>query len=246
MSVIGLIGGSGAELYRNTADAELLHAETDWGSPSAPLQKWQQHGHEVYFLARHGQDGVIPPHRVNYRANIQALADAGAEYVVAMNAVGGISAAAKPGALVIPEQLIDYTSGRCHTYYDTIDSGVKFVEFTEPYDTKLRKLLIDAAHTIKLPVVAEGVYGVTQGPRLETAAEIDRLERDGCSIVGMTSMPEAALARELGLPYVSCCSVVNYAAGRSAAAIHAEIASFLQLGIGHTAQLIDQFLQDIS
>jgi 5'-methylthioinosine phosphorylase len=245
VSVIGLIGGSGAGLYPGVADIELVNADTDWGRPSAALKKWEQHGHEIYFLARHGETGGIPPHKVNYRANIQALADAGVEYVVAMNAVGGIAAVAKPGSLVIPEQLIDYTSGRQHTYHDGSEKELEFIEFTTPYDEKLRGFLVKAARTLKLPVAAEGVYGVTQGPRLETAAEIDRLERDGCSIVGMTSMPEASLAAELRLPYVSCCSVVNYAAGRSEAAIHAEIEAFLRLGIEHTAMLIDQFLQDI-
>jgi 5'-methylthioinosine phosphorylase len=245
MSVIGLIGGSGAGLYPGAADVELLNTGTDWGPPSAALQRWEQHGHEIYFLARHGETGGIPPHKVNYRANVQALADVGAEYVVAMNAVGGIAADAVPGSLVIPEQLIDYTSGRLHTYYDGSGRETEFVEFTEPYNNKLRFILIKAAGILKLPVIEEGVYGVTQGPRLETVAEIDRLERDGCSIVGMTSMPEAGLARELGLQYVSCCSVVNYAAGRSDAAIHSEIEAFLELGIEQSAKLIDQFLRDI-
>jgi 5'-methylthioinosine phosphorylase len=245
VSAIGLIGGSGAGLYPATADIDLLKVGTDWGHPSAPLKRWEQHGHEIYFLPRHGEGGGIPPHKVNYRANIQALADRGAEYVVAMNAVGGIATIAKPGSLVIPDQLIDYTWGRSHTYYEGTAKDTEFIEFTTPYDEELRCFLLNAARSLQLPVVPEGVYGVTQGPRLETAAEIDRLERDGCTIVGMTAMPEAVLARELDLPYVSCSSVVNFAAGRSDAAIHAEIEAFLQLGIQHTALLIERFLQDL-
>lgn len=245
MSVIGLIGGSGAELYPASGKVESLSAVTPWGHPSAPVKRWEQQGHEICFLARHGEGRVIPPHKVNYRANIQALADMGAEFVIAMNAVGGIADTAKPGSLVIPDQLIDYTWGRSHTYFDGDENNTRFIEFTRPYDEKLRKALVDKADVCDIPVVAGGVYGVTQGPRLETAAEIDRLERDGCTIVGMTAMPEAALACELELPYVSCSSVVNYAAGRSDAAIHSEIEAFLQRGIQQTALLIDRFLQDL-
>ena len=245
MSVIGVIGGSGAELYPAVSELETQQAETPWGHPSTPVRRWVQQGHEICFLARHGEHHVIPPHRVNYRANIQALADRGVELIIAMNAVGGIAESAKPGVLVIPDQLIDYTWGRSHTYFDSHEDKANFVDFTKPYDEKLRELLIHAGSTADLPVIAGGIYGVTQGPRLETAAEIDRLERDGCTIVGMTAMPEAVLARELDLPYVSCSSVVNFAAGRSDAAIHAEIEVFLQQGIQRTALLIERFLQNL-
>lgn len=245
MSVVGLIGGSGAELYPTHTDIEILQLDTVWGHPSAPIKVWKQHGHAIYFLARHGERSQIPPHRVNYQANIQALADLNVDYVIATNAVGGISAVAKPGMLIIPDQLIDYTSGRSHTYFDGDNNDFIFTEFTKPYNENLRFNLVDAGNNCELPIIAGGTYGVTQGPRLETAAEIDRLERDGCAIVGMTAMPEAALARELGLHYASCCSVVNYAAGRSEAAIHAEMAAFLQQGIERTAVLIDRLLQDL-
>ncbi|MCP3999781.1 MAG: S-methyl-5'-thioinosine phosphorylase [Gammaproteobacteria bacterium] len=245
MSVVGLIGGSGAALYPAASKIQAHNAKTLWGQPSAPVKCWTQQGHELCFLSRHGENHVIPPHRINYRANIQALADMGVDFIIAMNAVGGIAKSAKPGVLVIPDQLIDYTWGRFHTYFDSHKDKVNFTDFTRPYDGKLSKLLVNAAHTEKLPVVAGGTYAVTQGPRLETAAEIDRLERDGCTIVGMTAMPEAALASELSLPYISCSSVVNYAAGRSDAAIHSEIEAFLKLGVQHSAQLINRFLQDL-
>jgi 5'-methylthioinosine phosphorylase len=246
VSRIGLIGGSGAELYPAAAEPEILAAEqTHWGQPSSQVRHWQQHNHDIYFLSRHGDAGTIPPHKVNYRANLQILADLNVDHVVAMNAVGGISSEARPGQLVIPEQIIDYTWGRQHTYYDGSDLELQFVDFTEPYDSKLRDILVRAAQSARLSIVPHGIYGVTQGPRLESRAEIDRMERDGCSLVGMTAMPEAALARELGLSYASCCYVVNFAAGRSDSDIHSEIGTWLQAGINQTALLLEQFLQSL-
>ncbi len=248
MSTVAIIGGSGAGLFPAQGDgegnAEKIEQLTRWGTPSAPLRSWQQHGHTVFFLARHGEEGGIAPHEINYRANMQALADLGADHVIATNAVGGIAAAAAPGALVIPEQLVDYTWGRAHTIFEGEES-VKFIEFTEPYDPFMRANLISAAESAEIEVVSRGVYGVTQGPRLETAAEIDRLERDGCTVVGMTAMPEAALARELDLSYVSCCSVVNFAAGRSTVSIHAEMHGHLEQGMARTAALVDQLLKQL-
>jgi 5'-methylthioinosine phosphorylase len=243
MTTLAIIGGSGAGLFPDLSQTECIEADTRWGKPSASVRVWQQHGHRVLFLSRHGEHGAIAPHAINYRANMQVLADMGAERVVATNAVGGIAATAVPGTLVIPHQLIDYTWGRAHSIYDA-DTTVNFIDFTEPYDSPLRKSLIDAAGSAGINLLTEGVYAVTQGPRLETPAEIDRLERDGCSVVGMTAMPEAALARELDLPYASCCSVVNYAAGRSEASIHVEMQAHLEQGISRTAALLDQLLKD--
>jgi 5'-methylthioinosine phosphorylase len=246
VSRIGLIGGSGAELFPAVAEAEILAAEmTRWGQPSSQVRHWQQHSHDIYFLSRHGELGTIPPHKVNYRANLQILADLNVDYVVAMNAVGGISTEVRPGKLVIPDQLIDYTWGRQHTYFDGSDQELQFKEFTEPYDSNLRGLLVRAAQSAQLSIIPHGIYGVTQGPRLESRAEIDRMERDGCSLVGMTAMPEAALARELGLSYASCCYVVNFAAGRSDVDIHSEIGTWLQAGISQTALLFEQLLESL-
>lgn len=244
MTTVAIIGGSGAGLFPDLDKAESVIQATRWGEPSAAIHIWEQHGHRVLFLSRHGEEGGIAPHAVNYRANMQALADMGAERIIATNAVGGISAEASPGSLIIPEQLIDYTWGRAHTIYDAGES-VKFIDFTEPYDDYLRKDIIKAGKTAGLDLVTTGVYAVTQGPRLETPAEIDRLERDGCTIVGMTAMPEAALARELGLSYASCCSVVNYAAGRTSGSIHAEMEQYLEQGIQRSAILIDRLLKSI-
>jgi 5'-methylthioinosine phosphorylase len=243
LATVAVIGGTGAALFPNPSEVETLRIDVEWGETSTPIKHWQQHGHEVLFIPRHGVQGEIAPHRVNYRANIQALKDLGADAVVAINAVGGIAKNTLPGQLVIPDQLIDYTWGREHSYFDGQSSKLKFIDFTMPYDNNLRDKMIDAGARQGLQLVTKGVYGVTQGPRLETAAEIDRLEQDGCHIVGMTAMPEAALARELELPYASCCIVVNRAAGRSATAIHDEIAEYVRQGMLHAAELIDYLLQ---
>jgi 5'-methylthioinosine phosphorylase len=181
---------------------------------------------------------TIAPHVVNYRANIQLVQDFGADWVVAVNSVGGITEAAQPGRLVIPDQLIDYTSGRRHSYYDDTRTKVKFTEFTEPYNSILRKILAKAAQRAEVDYVAGGTYGATQGPRLETAAEIDRLERDGCNIVGMTGMPEAGLAAELGLHYASLAVVVNRAAGRGPSGLHDEMAEHQATGMASVARVL--------
>jgi 5'-methylthioinosine phosphorylase len=245
MASIAIIGGTGAQLFPAAASARERYPDTEWGKPSAPLREWQQDGHDILFLSRHGVDGNIPPHRVNYRANIAALSTCGTDYVIALNAVGAIAADIVPGSLVLPDQLIDYTSGRAHSRYEGEKLETQYVDFTKPYDDKLRKILIKASGNTGIGLHPSGTYGVTQGPRLETAAEIDRLEQDGCSLVGMTAMPEAVLAREYGLPYASCAIVVNAAAGRSSTAIHAEIDQHLNSGMAAAAGLIAEFVRII-
>lgn len=242
MTVTAIIGGTGADLFPGRDEAEMLLAANRWGEPSAPVERLEDGTHTLLFLARHGSDGLIPPHCVNYRANVQALYDLGAERIIALNAVGGIKVEA--GALVVPDQLIDYTWGREHSFYDGTGKALEHIEFTMPYAHKLRLALVAAAEHAGVPVVADGVYGVTQGPRLETAAEIDRLERDGCTLVGMTSMPEAALAAELGLEYACLALVVNAAAGRGDAGIHTDIAEHLTATVEAAARIIDAFLQE--
>ena len=238
---LGIIGGTGsAELFEGGVPVVL--ASGPWGAASAPIRRCEVGGHDVLVLARHGKPGApaIPPHRVNYRANIWALREAGAEYVLGINAVGGIALAAPPGRLVIPDQLIDYTWGREHTYTGDHRFSLSHVEFTLPFSASFRAKLLAAASTLGLDALSEATYGVTQGPRLESAAEIDRLERDGCHIVGMTAMPEAGLARELDLPYAICCVVVNRAAGRAppGLGIHAEIAASLGIGMERVRRLL--------
>src|SRR5437868_2540879 len=212
--MLAIIGGSGLTRLSTLAVAHREVVRTPYGEPSAALIFGQLGGRDAVFLARHGHGHTIPPHKVNYRANLWALNDRGASAVVAIASVGGICRCG-PGDLVVPHQLLDYTSGREHTFFDGGDRQVVHVDFTRPYSTEFRERILTAAKTAKLAVIDGGVYGAVSGPRLETAAEIDRMERDGATLVGMTGMPEAALARELRLPYAAICVVVNHAAGRA-------------------------------
>jgi 5'-methylthioadenosine phosphorylase/5'-methylthioinosine phosphorylase len=215
MTMFGIIGGSGFTALPGVDVVDERMAETVYGSPSARLLRLRQGEREFLFLPRHGAAHGIPPHAINYRANIQALVDAGATQVVALAAVGGITPRFGPLVLCVPDQLIDYTWGRSHTFFEGGDDGVVHVDCSDPFSPVLRKRLLEAARISGVGLLERACYGVTQGPRLETAAEIRRLERDGCDIVGMTAMPEAALARERGLDYASLAFVVNWAAGKS-------------------------------
>jgi 5'-methylthioinosine phosphorylase len=220
MKTLAIIGGSGlSELDGLQQSQEVSCSTTPYGVPSAAIVRGRYAGREVLFLARHGRPHRIPPHQINYRANLWALRQAGAEAVIAVNAVGGISAIMGTGHFCVPDQLIDYSWGRVQTFFEGDLQQVTHIDFTEPYAADLRAELLHALQAEGCDFSAAGVYACTQGPRLETAAEILRLERDGCDIVGMTGMPEAALARELGLPYACLALVVNPAAGKSAGPI---------------------------
>ncbi|AKS41727.1 S-methyl-5'-thioinosine phosphorylase [Wenzhouxiangella marina] len=212
-TTLGLIGGTGAvELFECL---ERRAIETPWGSPSAELARVRLGASEAWFLARHGNPHRIAPHRVNYRANIDAFRQLGVEEIVAVNAVGGIDPELDAGALVVPDQLIDYTWGREATFANDEDRPLVHIEFGEPFSPALRARLLALGQQADLTVHDGGCCAVTQGPRLETAAEVARLARDGATLVGMTSMPEAALAREAGIAYASLCVVANPAAGVS-------------------------------
>ncbi len=222
MAEVAIIGGTGLTTLKNLEIQQEEAVRTPYGEASAPLLHGELGGANVVFIPRHGRDHSIPPHRVNYRANLWALRQSGAHSVVGVAAVGGIRRDMQPGRLAFPDQIIDYTWSREHTCFDTDLSEVTHIDFTEPYSEQVRQRLIDTARQLKLGAAEDGTYAATQGPRLETAAEIDRLERDGCSMVGMTGMPEAALARELGLCYASCAVVANWAAGRGEGEIRME------------------------
>jgi 5'-deoxy-5'-methylthioadenosine phosphorylase len=208
-----IIGGSGLGKIKSLQSSRREVVRTPYGDPSCPLSFGTLGDYDVVFLARHGAGHRIAPHEINYRANIWALKEAGVTEIIAVAAVGGIDPDLKPGALVVPDQLIDYTYGRAHTFFQGPDQPVTHIDFTYPYSASLRDQLIRACQVVGHPTIAQGTYGACQGPRLETAAEIRRLARDGCSVVGMTGMPEAALARELGLAYACLAVVVNPAAG---------------------------------
>lgn len=215
MSRIAIIGGSGFSSLAGAPVPAGPAPSTPYGPTSAPIATGNLAGREILFLPRHGVGHRIPPHQVNYRANLWALQQAGAEFVVALAAVGGIGAAFGPRVLAVPDQLIDYTYGREQTYSDGSVEAVVHIDFTQPYCADLRRALLAAGRAAGLDLVDGGTYAATQGPRLETAAEVVRLERDGCDLVGMTGMPEAALARELGLCYACGAFVVNWAAGKA-------------------------------
>ncbi|MFC3606508.1 S-methyl-5'-thioinosine phosphorylase [Stutzerimonas tarimensis] len=243
MTIHAIIGGTGLTELTGMTDLEPLHLDTPYGPPSAPVLRGEFAGRPVLFLARHGHPHRIPPHQVNYRANLWALKEAGAEAVLAMNAVGGIHMAMGSGHFCVPHQLIDYTYGREHTFFAGALEHVTHVDFSYPYDPALRQHLIAALAAEGYAFSDHGVYGCTQGPRLETAAEVVRLERDGCDIVGMTGMPEAVLARELDLPYACLSLVVNPAAGKTAGVITmAEIEAVLAEGIGKARAVLARVL----
>ncbi len=213
--MLAIIGGSGLTQLANLNIERREVVRTPYGEPSGVLLFGRVCSMNVVFLARHGYGHTIPPHMVNYRANLWALHKAGATGVLSVASVGGIRADLGPGVLVVPHQIIDYTHGRRGTFFDGVDGPVVHVDFTEPYDPVLRRRILAAAGEAGEAVVDGAVYAATQGPRLETAAEIERLARDGADVVGMTGMPEAALARELDLPYAALNVVVNWAAGRA-------------------------------
>jgi 5'-methylthioinosine phosphorylase len=264
MARIGLIGGTGANLFAPLGRAGMKEIFTVYSPDPVVLTTWHSHGHEVFFLARHGVNAQTPPHKVNYRGNIAALKKAGVEQIIALNAVGGINAeGGAPGTLTLPDQLIDYTYDREHTFYDgehgqrcsdiEIPGELTHIEFTLPFDEALRQRLLQAAAVAGITVTPSATCGVMQGPRLETAAEIDRLERDGCHIVGMTSAPEAGLAAEAGIPYACIAGVVNYAAGRAPIgpdgqqeSIHAQIGALVEQCMTGSHAVLQAFLADQS
>lgn len=243
MTVHAIIGGTGLTQLDGLTIEQELWLDTPYGTPSAAVLKGTYAGGAVLFLARHGHPHRLPPHKVNYRANLWALQQAGATDIIAVNAVGGIHAAMGTGHFCVPHQLIDYTSGREHSFFSDDLEQVTHIDFSFPYSEPLRAQLLAALGAQGHAHSDFGVYGATQGPRLETVAEITRMERDGCDIVGMTGMPEAALARELGLGYACLALVVNPAAGKSTAVITmAEIEQALAAGMGKVKATLAQVL----
>ncbi len=244
---LAIIGGTG---LTELSGLELVRKEmirTPYGEPSGPLIHGRFYGHEIVFFARHGYGHTIPPHKVNYRANIWAMKQVGVSYVIAVAAVGGITDRLEPGMLVIPHQIMDYTYSRKHTFFENDLAQVTHIDFTEPYCPQLRQLICNGSEANGVGVVHKGVYAAMQGPRLETAAEINRLEKDGCTVVGMTGMPEAALAKELDLCYAAINVVANKAAGRSEGQITlAEIRKNLHEGMKRVRELIGSTIRQMA
>lgn len=235
----GLIFGSGWErLAEGDPGSEV---ETAFGLPSSPVHRLLFGDVGVLSVARHGDGHTIPPHLVNYRANILALKKLGADAIIGINTVGVVTAIGEPGQLALPDQVLDYTWGREHTIYDTRRGTVQHIDFTEPFSTTLRSGLLAAAREAGVACHDGGVYATMQGPRLESAAEIDRIERDGADFVGMTAMPEAAIAREAGLDYACLALIVNRAAGRGAVPIHDDFEAHAAIVRNATMSILEAF-----
>jgi 5'-deoxy-5'-methylthioadenosine phosphorylase len=239
MTTFGIIGGSGlTRLQALKVDRQEM-VMTPYGEPSAPLTFGHFDGNPVVFLPRHGGAHTIPPHRVNYRANLWAMREVGVQQLIGMAAVGGITERMAPGVLCVPDQIIDYTWGRDHTLFEADLDSVTHIDFTEPYCEELRRRVLEAGRLADVDLIDAGTYGATQGPRLESRAEISRLQRDGCDLVGMTGMPEASLARELGLCYACLALSVNWAAGKTDGPITmAEIDHFLASGMARARKVL--------
>lgn len=241
--MLGIIGGSGLNRIAELEASRRVTMTTPYGEPSAALTVGGLHGIEVVFLARHGDGHAIAPHRINYRANIHALHAQGVRDVIAVATVGGIGDELAPGTLVVPDQIIDYTHGREVTFFDGVALPLRHIDFTWPFHEAMRGRLLKAGAASGESLRDGGVYGATQGPRLETAAEIVRMARDGADLVGMTGMPEAALAREIGIDYAMLCVVVNAAAGRGANAegvAMAEITAVTEAAMRRVAIILAQ------
>ena len=237
---VALIIGSG---FGGFGDGQIeALQENRFGAPSAPIRRGNIGKTPLLTLARHGDQHTIPPHAINYRANLLALHDAGAAGVVALCTVGVVSEKGVPGEIAVPSQIIDYTWGRAHTVFDGNDGQVEHIDFTEPFSAPLRAALLASASAVGAPCYDGGVYGALQGPRLETAAEVDRLERDGVDYVGMTAMPEAAIAAELKLPYACVALLVNMAAGRGEGPIHDDVAANNETARNLTKSVLRHFL----
>jgi 5'-methylthioadenosine phosphorylase len=243
--MLAIIGGSGLTRLANLDVQRRQVVRTPYGEPSGALTFGTIQGHEVIFLARHGDRHTIPPHAVNYRANIWALHSEHARDIVSVASVGGIRNGLAPGTLAVPDQIIDYTHGRESTFFSSSDRCVTHIDFTRPYCESLRQRLLKAAAEAEEQIVARGTYAATQGPRLETAAEINRLEHDGADMVGMTGMPEAVLAREMGLCYAAIAVVVNHAAGRGSSAQGVrldDISGVSQAAIARVHNILDRLV----
>lgn len=243
--MLAIIGGSGLSRLANLEVIRRQVVRTPYGEPSGALTFGSIGGREVVFLARHGHGHTIPPHEVNYCANLWALKSQKVSAVVSVVSVGGIDRAFAPGRLVVPDQIIDYTWGRRSTFFEGPGAKVTHIDFTEPYSPRLRAGILRAAGACGEQVVDGAVYAATQGPRLETAAEINRLERDGAGLVGMTAMPEAALARELGMEYAAIAVVANHAAGRGDS-LHGisleQIETVLEEAMGKVRRIIESLV----
>jgi purine nucleoside phosphorylase len=238
-----LIAGSGFRDFAVDAPADAVM--TDYGPPSSAIRHLPYGEQRVYLIARHGEDLQIPAHRVNYRANLQALKQLEVNSVIAVNTVGVINASLRPGQLAVPDQLIDYTWGRDHSIHDGKSDNLAHLDFTEPFSAELRQKILAAADAAGVVCHDGGVYAVTQGPRLETAAEVRRFARDGADFVGMTALPEASIAMELGMKYACLSLIVNFAAGLGDSSIHEDLDAYTASARMLSMKVLRQFFHPV-
>jgi len=240
--MLGIVGGTGFGEFAGLTEIEPGDVKTDYGV--SYIERGMLNGAPLLFLPRHGNPPRFPPHMINYRANIDALIACGATSILAVTAVGGVDESLQVPELIIPDQLIDYTHGRAQTFYD---DQIHHIDLTYPYDITLRNRLVQAVREAQqtngdILMRDGGVYGCLQGPRLETAAEIRRLRIDGCDIVGMTAMPELALAREREIPYAGISVNVNAGAGINEEPIEmADIYAAMTIGMSWVRDVINLF-----
>ncbi len=240
-------GSGGAKLFPDKKNLQRVEVDTPYGKPSEHITVFKIHGLTVYILNRHGVGHTIPPHRINYRANIWAVAELGCDTVVAVATVGGIRNDLKPGNLLLPDQIIDYTSGRESSFFDgESNGGTGHLECANPYCTELHAVIMRAAVQTQIELLTGGTYAATQGPRLETAAEINRIEKDGGDVVGMTGMPETVLAAEKKMCYASINLVVNAAAGRGVDVSMDDIRRSWETGFGDLRCLLKETIRQLS
>lgn len=240
--MLAIIGGTGLDRIDFISPIHQHKVMTPYGEPSSLILEGKVNSHQFFFLSRHGTNHTIAPHKVNYRANVWALHSLGIKNIIAVAAVGSMDQNFPPQSLMLPDQVIDYTWGREHTFFD--GSPVEHIEFSHPFDDNLRQKLIVASENLNIKIIDGGTYGVTQGPRLETQAEIRRLRQDGCDIVGMTAMPEAALARELNINYASIAVCANWAAGISDQEIKMNsILNNLEKGVKQLIKVLKEYLK---
>lgn len=243
MTKLAIIGGTGLTQLNGLSIIKSVTLTTPYGTPSADFITGEYNQKEIIFLARHGNPHTIAPHKINYRANIWGLKHLGVEKIIAVAAVGGITPEMAPAHITIPDQIIDYSHSRLQTFFEDENYPVTHIDFTYPYNRALRAALIIAAAKADITISPIGTYGCTQGPRLETAAEIKRMEKDGCDLVGMTGMPEASLAKELEIDYAAISVIANWAAGKTAGEITmAEIERHLHNGMINVAKLLKAFI----
>jgi 5'-methylthioinosine phosphorylase len=243
--MLAIIGGSSLDTLAVLENVRRVEMDTPYGAPSGPFVHGRLRQREVVFLARHGEKHQLPPHKINYRANLWALREQQVSDVIAVATVGGIDAQLAPGTVAVPDQIIDYTWGRAATFFEGEGGVVTHVDFTQPYHEASRARLLGAARKAGVAVRAGGTYAATQGPRLETAAEISKLARDGAHMVGMTGMPEAVLARELNLRYAALAVVVNAAAGTGESRMAIDLSA--AQAVAHKAmQAVVQILMEVA